>query len=65
MRTGLFLHSKDICILEDCQRHWGWRVLQSIKDSLGKAKHQKVSIAEYAHYRGVAVEEVKKVLGIK
>lgn len=60
MPKGLYLTSKDVSILEGVQISNAWRSLQAIKDSLGKDKSQRVTIEEYAKYRGVSVEEVNK-----
>jgi hypothetical protein len=64
MAKGIFLTAKDLMTLEGVNSVNAWRSLRTIKDSMGKTENQKVTMKEYAKYRGIDEAEVKQALNL-
>lgn len=62
MPRGIFLTGKDVMILEACSTNMAYRILTTIRDALGKPTGTKITLKEYASYRGIDVAEVKEAL---
>lgn len=59
----LFIYPADVRILTRKSDRHAQQVLQIIRELLGKERHQGVTVAEYADYMGISVEEVLRCLG--
>ena len=61
--SRIFLYPKDLSILTGRTEKQARKTYETIKQSLGKQEHQKITIEEYATYEGIAVEEIIKNIG--
>ncbi len=62
MARGIFITAKDLRVLEEITGSYAYKLLQTIRDSMGKEKTSKVTLKEYAKYRGIHINEVKEAL---
>jgi hypothetical protein len=62
MPRGIFITGKDIMQLEAVASSSAFRLMQTIRDALGKQKGTKITLNEYAKYRGVELAEIKQAL---
>ncbi len=56
------IYPKDIIPIIRKSKSTASRLLQLIKDSLGKAKHQPVTLKEFADYMGFNAQELEKTM---
>lgn len=56
----LVIYAKDIQCIRGCSERSARRLLQSIRERLGKEKHQDVSVTEFCAYTGLREEEVRE-----
>ena len=56
----LFIRNEDVCKLYGVKGSRATTIIQTIKDSLKKEKHQKITIYELAKYEGITPDEVIK-----
>ena len=54
------IQSKSESQLKSC-----FTLMQTLKDALGKQKHQKITIKEYCRYEGISYDEVLEALKLK
>lgn len=52
------IYAKDIMILTGRSRSYAYNNLKQVKEHYGKAKHQLVTIQEFAEFHGISVEEL-------
>lgn len=57
--SRIIITTADIMQLTGVSYSTAWRELQTIRDALGKQKHQVITIAEYCHYMGINEIEIK------
>jgi hypothetical protein len=62
MPRGIYITAKDLQTLEDCTESYAYRLLTVIRDALSKPKGKKITLKEYAQYRGIDVSEVTEAL---
>ena len=63
MNVKLFLRPKDLMILKDYSTYkTAWQGYRRLKDSLGKKKHQHITLREFADYEGIDIAEVHATL---
>ncbi len=62
-KKRLIIQSPDVCIITGKSKRQAQRLLQTIRDALGKAPHQPVSVKEFAAYMALDLEEVERVVG--
>lgn len=63
---GLFINARDLQLIEGYTTYDGaWRRLDSIKDTLGKGKAQKITIPEYCKLVDINIEIVCKALKLQ
>lgn len=55
---------KDIMSITGHNYNNCYRELQTIKDSLGKQKHQLLTFYDYSEYTGIKIEDIKTTLGL-
>jgi hypothetical protein len=58
----IILYCKDLEIITGKGKKCCWKMMQTIKDALGKQKHQNLTIKEYCDYEGINYDEVVKSL---
>jgi len=60
---GIFLTAKDLQKISGFKSYASaWRYLQLIKDSIGKKKHQHITLGEFCNYEGIQESEVLKII---
>ncbi|MFL0681989.1 MAG: hypothetical protein ACJLTB_01980 [Algoriphagus aquaeductus] len=52
------IYAKDIMILTGRSRSYAYNNLKQVKEHYGKAKHQLVTIQEFAEFHGITVEDL-------
>ncbi|SEO05108.1 hypothetical protein SAMN05216436_13010 [bacterium A37T11] len=62
MNNPLFIYPEDVVLLERRSIRYAQALLQTIRATNGKLKHQGTTVAEYAAYKGIPEEEVRKRL---
>lgn len=62
-KKRLIILPHDVSIITGKSNRTSQRLLQHVHCALGKQPHQPVSVAEFAEYMGLDVEEVRRVLG--
>jgi hypothetical protein len=60
--SSLFISAKDVSKICNCTERTSYKLLRTIKDSLSKQKHQKVTWEEFAIYEGVPLDLIEKYL---
>lgn len=66
MAAGIFLEPKDIMIVKGYSNYnTAWTYYRDIRNALGKKKHQKITLHEYAEYEGITLQILKEALHIK
>jgi hypothetical protein len=66
MPKGIFLTMKDLAKLEGyANERVGWRLMRTLRDVFQKKEGQKITLQEYASYRGVDYSEISKTLNLK
>ena len=60
----LIIYPKDVMIVTGKTERHARYLLQRIKKALEKEEHQVITIAEFAEYLGVDLDEVKRVIFI-
>jgi hypothetical protein len=56
MPAGIFVTTKDVMRIRGLGEAGAYMALRLIKDSLGKARKQRVTIDEYCQYEGITLE---------
>ncbi len=59
----LIIQPHDVCVIMGKSKRQAQRLLQTIRDALGKAPHQPVSVKEFAEYMALDLEDVEGVVG--
>lgn len=65
MSAGIFITTKDICIVEECHINTARNRMRVLKCILEKQSHQRITIREYCKYEGITVEEFQQAVHYK
>lgn len=61
-RSRLVIYPKDIQVITGRSESYARRILRTIKQSLGKEKHQFVTYEEFCGFLGIRIEELEEYL---
>ncbi len=56
------IYPKDIQLITGRSERYGRKLIQDIKEYLGKESHQFITINEFSEYSGIEIEEIYKYI---
>lgn len=56
------IYPKDIQLITGRSERYGRKLIQDIKEYLGKESHQFITITEFSEYSGIEIEEIYKYI---
>jgi len=62
MTDRIFVTLKDIRKIYGCSQTTAWRKIRLMRDTLNKAKFQRITFQELANYEGIDIAEIKAAI---